>query len=495
MLKHLTSFYSFCSIYFTVSTSQFFRFYCLVCAGFLTIQTHFGNVISATDESWKYEVEYFKSFQMNCELGTNDTAVDERILLWVLPDGEVIRPNSENTVDHIFLKNDGLLLEIDRVDDELFGLYLCVVDVRDDIKVIKRGLNLDGPYYGPEHDASIKHNAMIGGICAGGTFVLMISLWIVHAHCCKSNKNREKTAMEDVESANVSRQSEKSEVGHTENENMENVVTAITSETDNLEKIYDQADGILAILKYRTESNSEIKTDKVPISLMDSGEYHTILELGFGNAESFTRGQSVSSATSQSESESMQAVVSVINGMKDDFENTTDKGLNGFETETDNGKHCDFLVSPPKSDKEAVERPEPDTLAKVNENEAEVVYATPNKPKKKGENDMVVNIEGDVVIEETGAKIVVTSSPPTPVVMSETENVVNKLTDNVLVTGDSVALQTERLDIQNSAEMIRLDGQKSYDDLARASRAIGANKESLNNNVEAYTKDSVDIRL
>ena len=425
---------------------------------------------------------------MNCELETNDTAVVKRILLWVLPDGEVIRPNGENAVDHIFLKNDGCLLEIDRVDDELFGLYLCVVDVGDDIKVIKRGLNLDGPYYGPEHDERIKHNAMIGGICAGGAFVLMISLWIVHAHCCKSNKNREKTAVEDVESGNVCRQSEKSEVVSTENENVENAVTTSTNETDNLEKIYDQADGILAILKHRTESSSEVKTDKVPISLMDSGEYHTILELGFGNAESFTRGQSMSSATSQSESESMQAVASVINGMNDDFENTTDKGLNGFETETDSGKHGDLIVSPPKSDKEAVECPELDTLAKVNENEAEVVYATPNKPKKKGEQDVVVIIEGDVVIEENGAKLVVTSSPPTPVVMSETENVVNKLTDNVLVTSDSVVFQTERLDIQNSAEMIRVNGKSSYDDLTRASRAIGANKES-------YTRDSVDIRL
>ena len=451
------------------------------------MQTHYGVLILAAEEAWKHKEEYFKSIEMNCELEANTTATAERVLLWVLPDGQVIRPNGDTKVDHVFLKNDGRNLMIDRVDDDLFGLYLCIVDVDNNIKVVKQGLNIDGPYYGLEHDERIKHNAMIGGICAGGALFLIVSIWIVYTYCCKNKKNKEQSGIEDVENGGGNGQGDKGEGINTAEASVDNAIVNVTHETDTLEKIYDQADGILAIMKHRTENSSEIKTNKVPISLMDSGEYHTITDFGFEMTESLTRGQSLSSSTSQSES--MQAVASVINGMKNDLDNQTNHGINGADTDT--GKHGVLVDSVAKSDI-GPSGQKSDGMAKHNDNEAEVIYATPNKPKRTGNIENVVIVEGDVVIEENGAKIVVTSSPPTLVLVSGTEDAVNRVTDNVIVTSDRAAIPTEKLDIQNETDMARLRERSSTDLVSGAGRV--AKDTVLYGDVIVSTGD-IDIRL
>ena len=406
------------------------------------IQAPFGVVMSAGEETWKYQVEYFKSVTMNCD-DANTTATTDRVLLWVLPSGQVIRPNDDVNVAHIFLKNDGRNLVVDRVDDDLFGLYLCIVDVDNGIKVVKQGLNIDGAYYDPEHDDRIKHNAMIGGICAGGALLLIVSVWIIRAYCCKKKKNKGHSGTVDIENGAENRQKEVSGGINNVVASVNNVTVNVTNETDTLEKIYDQADGILAIMKHRHESNDDVKSNKSPISLMDSGEYHTIADFGFESLGSSTR------------SGSIQAVANANAGLEDTLESQTSHGMSEGGIDVDKlGVMADSLRNSNEGPLEA----KSNNTAKPGEHEKEVIYAIPNKPKRKENVEKVVIVEGDLVIEENGAKIVVTSSPPTPSVASGAEDVVNRLTDNLLVTSDrNVLSAAETSDFQTDVDVAKQD--------------------------------------
>lgn len=449
----------------------------------------FIHASSETDASWKHEAEYFKSVRMRCEVGRNET-----IHLWILPSGEVLRPTNENAVNHVSLKDDGAILEIDRVDDEQFGMYLCIVGVGDSIKVIKHGLNIDGPYYGDEYGKRVRHSAMIGGICAAGTLLIIVGLCLINAYCCKRSKETGETpGNSDIESGDVNKGRNKSAKTDIKVDNQSLVSTAEmkADEPENLEKIYDQADGILAPLQKGAERHEGYENAKVGVSWMDSGEYHTISDLGYENTELSKVNQctgSLNSAEGLGDRETINCNETVENGdiihnggpqdakknnKSHKYENRMDSQINGLTTAN---RSASF-------ERNVSEETEPFSSLR----DDAYIYAVPNKPKRRTtEKETVVIIEGEVIIEENGAKIVVTSSPSTPGTMSETENVVNKLSDKFLENH-----QTEKSDIpyskkssenHNTNENMKTDytaGFSVYDDAADKYETTDVNEDTV----------------
>ena len=381
--------------------------------------------MGATNEtaSTSYQIEYYKSIQMNCEFDHTETDVIQKVYMWILPNGQIIRPGDVgNVADHISLKNNGMALEIDRIDDEHFGRYMCIVDVGSDIKVIQRGLNIDGPYYSPEHYENFKHNAMIGGICAGAVLVLLISIWIGHNLYHKSNRTVSSKDIKDME-AGVK------EPHHSDvklDDNVENRIETRQDELDHLEKIYDMADGID---KHKLQSNHTEMNDAV----IERSEYHTITEVDA------TSGNDSTVDTSE-----------LVNNYKNDNITANYELENSMDTQT-NATHGDDTQSNSKTE----------SLVQPNSclpgDTEEPVYAVPLKKSQRSEApEQVVIIEGEVIIEDSGAAIPVTSSSPSPSVSSVTGDT---MSDILASTDTAVTSHSETLNMHTDILSSGKDGE------------------------------------
>ena len=349
---------------------------------------------------------------MSCEFDHTETDVIQKVYMWILPNGQIIRPGDVgNTADHISLKNNGMALEIDRIDDEHFGRYMCIVDVGSDIKVIQRGLNVDGPYYGPKHYEKFKHNAMIGGICAGAVLVLLISIWIGHNLCYKSNKTVSSKTIKDMEAGVKEPHHSDAKI----DDNVENAIETRQDELDHLEKIYDMADGID---KHKLQSNRTEMNDTV----IERSEYHTITEVDA------TSGNDSTVDTSE-----------LVNICKNDNITANDEQENSMDTQT-NATHGDDIQSNSKTESQV----QPNSCLPGDTEEP--VYAVPLKKNQRSEApEQVVIIEGEVIIEDSGAAIPVTSSSPSPSVSSVTEDT---LSDILASTDTAVTSHSETLNMQ-----------------------------------------------
>ena len=403
-----------------VLSLQDVRFSLIVCAGCLYLWPMFGSVASNGTTSTSYQIEYYKSVQMNCEFDHTETVVIQKVYMWILPNGQILRPGDVgNMENHISLKNNGMALEIDRIDDEHFGRYMCIVDVGSDIKVIQRGLNVDGPYYGPEHYEKFKHNAMIGGICAGAVLVLLISIWIGHNLYHKSNRTVSSKDIKDME-AGVK------EPHHSDvklDDNVENAIETRQDELDHLEKIYDMADGID---KHKLQSNHTEMNDAV----IERSEYHTITEVDA------TSGNDSTVDTSE-----------LVNNYKNDKITAKDEQENSMDTQT-NATHGDDIQS--NSKKESQVQPK----SFLSGDTEEPVYAVPLKKGQRCETpEQVVIIEGEVIIEDSGATIPVTSSSPSPSVPSVTEDTMSDIlssTDTAVTShSETLNMHTDILSLEN----------------------------------------------
>lgn len=143
--------------------------------------------VSCDEESWKKDIEYFERVDLDCAKFNFNTDVIQSVQAWILPSGDVWKPGSALQGSHIVIRDNGFVLTIDRIDDDDFGVYYCIVGTgvnRTD--VIKIGINVDGPYFGPSFMEEIKHNAMVGGIAGGCALVLLVILWFLCTYCTKA---------------------------------------------------------------------------------------------------------------------------------------------------------------------------------------------------------------------------------------------------------------------------------------------------------------------
>lgn len=152
----------------TGSTFQMTNIYVVLGLALLTV------AVIAED----FELEYYKNVAMECDETQHNfsstVAIEEKH--WMIPNGQLILVNSS---DFHFVIDNNFTLFIDRIDDDDFGIYRCLI-VRSDfnIDVIEHTLNIDGPYFG-DLLSKYRHNAMIGGIAAGSLFVVLAGSCII----------------------------------------------------------------------------------------------------------------------------------------------------------------------------------------------------------------------------------------------------------------------------------------------------------------------------
>ncbi|XP_061163793.1 uncharacterized protein LOC133172950 [Saccostrea echinata] len=175
-------------------------FACLVVFGF-TVHTGYSQNI---------KVEYFSSATLPCDNKdlnftmnpSKQTGVVSKY--WILPTGSLVDNTSTSdmvasnvyrwTVSEIFTNFN---LTINRVNDDDFGMYICVVVYSNSsIEIVRRGLNLDGADFS-KLEEKYKENAIIGGIAAACLFVVFSASCVIWQ--CRYSSREKRTQKEGVE--------------------------------------------------------------------------------------------------------------------------------------------------------------------------------------------------------------------------------------------------------------------------------------------------------
>lgn len=143
--------------------------------------------VAVHSDDMNIQVEYYTSVTLPCDdytlnYTTSSIALQSTIKykFWILPSGEIV--NRTTVMINIELSPlfENFSLMIPKVDDPDFGYYTCVIVTDDYIstKIVRRGLNIDGPSFG-DLDSKYRHNAMVGGIAAVIMFVLIGSTCLI----------------------------------------------------------------------------------------------------------------------------------------------------------------------------------------------------------------------------------------------------------------------------------------------------------------------------
>ncbi|VDI11075.1 Hypothetical predicted protein [Mytilus galloprovincialis] len=139
---------------------------------------------------------YFKQVTLECQdNAVNATKIDPSNIhtrQWIFPSGKTYDNDNNSPICRREkcweMDASGFNVTIKRINDEDFGVYYCVIVMTDkSIYLIRKGLNVDGPYYG-DLLAKYTENAKIGGIAAAVLFVLLggsCFLWT-----CRYNKRK-----------------------------------------------------------------------------------------------------------------------------------------------------------------------------------------------------------------------------------------------------------------------------------------------------------------
>ena len=223
-------------------------------------------IANASQSNWKQNIKYFEKASLNCS--ENDQTQSNHVQFWILPSGEMIKPGSDKIQPNIHLKDNGFVLEIDKVDDADFGLYFCIIGTGvNGTGLVKKGVNVDGPYYGEEYYDSIRRSATIGGIAGGCTLVLLIALWVMCARC-----KRKPLPLVDDECDNKLDSADSDKVSSKE--------TILSDKSD--DNIYYIADGIKMESNPPTPRKQHLVSDDTSaiVSTSESVHYHSIGSLG-----------------------------------------------------------------------------------------------------------------------------------------------------------------------------------------------------------------------
>ncbi|XP_041359960.1 uncharacterized protein LOC121376210 [Gigantopelta aegis] len=133
-------------------------------------------------KQWSSLVEYHSSITFNCS--SEDKVVKESDQLeditWILPSGQLVRGNSLTTGrENVKLLGNGTQLEISDVDDADFGVYYCIAKLNGEDWVVKKGINIMGPYFG-DLVAKYTPKAKMGAVAAGIAFVILCCLLLMY---------------------------------------------------------------------------------------------------------------------------------------------------------------------------------------------------------------------------------------------------------------------------------------------------------------------------
>lgn len=131
-----------------------------------------------------FQVMYDKSFNLTCEnkhynMSASPEMDKPRYYYWILPNGAYLGTDGTEMVENerVFIsgigRNYGKILTIRKADDADYGIYNCLVKTHaQKFKLVARkGINVDGPYYGDLLD-KYRTNIIIG-VCAGGGLLVL----------------------------------------------------------------------------------------------------------------------------------------------------------------------------------------------------------------------------------------------------------------------------------------------------------------------------------
>ncbi|KAK6172865.1 hypothetical protein SNE40_016438 [Patella caerulea] len=121
------------------------------------------------------QVEYFRGANLTCDsnmLNVSQNFNNIESIQWMLPDVSLIT-ESTNTIKVIKRNMLAYTLMIDRVADDQFGYYTCIivykttmVNENAEVKVVRWGLNINGPDFSKLRAEYARH-AIVGAIAAG----------------------------------------------------------------------------------------------------------------------------------------------------------------------------------------------------------------------------------------------------------------------------------------------------------------------------------------
>ncbi|KAK6172864.1 hypothetical protein SNE40_016437 [Patella caerulea] len=135
--------------------------------------------MAASHESkMNYQVMYDTSVNLTCSEHQEDEQRpgSTKNLQWILPNGDLVDKKTTNHNRVMYLQ-DGLLLHVKKVDDSDFGVYFCLIYTASENKymVVKKGINVDGPYWG-DLMGKYRQGLIIGSVAAAIVFVLMLGI-------------------------------------------------------------------------------------------------------------------------------------------------------------------------------------------------------------------------------------------------------------------------------------------------------------------------------
>ena len=134
---------------------------------------------------WKYQVKYGNGIIFNCS--EPNTPSGARPISWLLPNLTIVLANETlPTGQPIKILDDGWRFQITNVTEKANGLYHCItqyetMDTNNNTHkhwfMIKRGLNIDGPYFGDL--SKLYRSNIIYGFVAMGSFLVFITVIIL----------------------------------------------------------------------------------------------------------------------------------------------------------------------------------------------------------------------------------------------------------------------------------------------------------------------------
>lgn len=155
------------------------------------------------------KVEYYSRATLQCDndklnLSSSNQA-DVVSKTWILPNGNTVDNTSksdmvERNVPRWTLSENfaNFNLTLNRVDDDDFGMYTCIVVFKNDkIKVVQRGLNVDGADFSKLLE-TYRKNAITGGIAAACLFAVFAASCVIW-HCRYSSRREKDQNKEGLE--------------------------------------------------------------------------------------------------------------------------------------------------------------------------------------------------------------------------------------------------------------------------------------------------------
>ena len=157
------------------------------------------------------KVEYYSNATLICDNNQLNLSLSDQAGVvskyWMLPGGSLVDNTSKSDMVELHVPRWTLSpnfanfnLTLNRVDDEDFGMYTCVIVYSDGkIKTVRRGLNVDGADFSKLLE-TYRENAIIGGIAAAGLFVVFSASCVIW-HCRYSSRGKEKEGLEQGDPA------------------------------------------------------------------------------------------------------------------------------------------------------------------------------------------------------------------------------------------------------------------------------------------------------